>query len=106
MTSTGKPVITTSSLPAGTVGSRYSAQLAVKLSNAPFAWSVVSGTLPAGLSLDATTGAISGVPTSATTAGLTFKVIGGNKLWTTAPLPLTVNAAPAAQTSGYDLVGL
>ena len=105
VTSTGKPVITTSSLPAGTVGSQYSAQLAVKLSNAPFAWSVVSGTLPAGLSLDATTGAISGVPTSATTAGLTFKVIGGNKLSTTASLPLTVNAAPAAHTSGYDLVG-
>jgi hypothetical protein len=66
--------IQTSSLPAGAVGSRYSATLHAVAGKAPFAWSVSSGALPAGLSLS-TTGAISGIPTAAGTATLRLQVV-------------------------------
>src|SRR5262249_52157321 len=57
--------ITTSSLPSGQVGTSYSATLAATGGIAPYSWSITSGTLPDGLSLNASTGAISGTPTAA-----------------------------------------
>jgi hypothetical protein len=103
--STGTPLITSTSLPAGTTGTAYSAQLTVEYSNAPYKWAITSGSLPAGLSLNATTGAITGVPTSAATANFAVKVTGGNKLSTTVSLSITVNTPPPPKTAGYDLVG-
>src|SRR5579863_4631531 len=50
VTATG-PVITTSSLPNGQVGTAYSASLAASGGTAPYTWSLTAGTLPAGLSL-------------------------------------------------------
>ncbi len=68
-------VISTTSLPNGQVGTAYSATLVATGGTAPYTWSVTSGTLPSGLSLNASTGAITGSPTSAvTSAPLTFKV--------------------------------
>jgi Putative Ig domain len=53
------------SLPAATVGQPYSYQLTENGGVPPFAWSITSGSLPAGLSLNGTTGVISGTPTAA-----------------------------------------
>jgi hypothetical protein len=50
-------------LTSGTVRAAYSASLTATGGNAPYAWSVSSGTLPAGLTL-AATGAISGTPSA------------------------------------------
>jgi len=61
--------ITTTSLPNGQDGNAYSATLAATGGTTPYNWSVSSGTLPAGLSLNAATGAITGTPTA--TAGAT-----------------------------------
>ncbi len=57
------PVITTTSLPTGFSTGPYSATLQVSTTTAG-TWSVSMGTLPAGLSLNASTGVISGTPTS------------------------------------------
>ena len=43
--------ITTTTLPSGTVGTSYSSALQAAGGTAPYAWSVVSGSLPAGLAL-------------------------------------------------------
>ncbi len=58
--STG-PLINTTSLPAGIVNQPYSAQV-VCTNCAGDTWAVTSGTLPNGLQLNATSGAITGTP--------------------------------------------
>ena len=62
------PVITTSSLPGGTVNVAYSQTLAASGGTPPYVgWTVVSGALPAGLTLNVSSGAISGTPVAAGT---------------------------------------
>src|SRR5579859_4935249 len=51
------PSVSTTSLAAGTVGAAYSATLAATNGVTPYTWSVTVGTLPAGLTLAASTGA-------------------------------------------------
>ena len=60
--------ITTTSLPGATVGSPYSATVTAIGGTAPYRWSIGNGALPSGLSLDPSTGAISGTATAAGTA--------------------------------------
>jgi hypothetical protein len=67
--------ISTTSLPSGQVGTAYAATLAATGGTTPYTWSLTSGTLPAGLALNASTGAITGTPTAAANAiALTFTV--------------------------------
>jgi hypothetical protein len=66
--------VATSSLPNGRVASAYSATLSATGGVAPYAWSIASGGLPPGLSLDGATGAIAGTPTTAGTFGFTVLV--------------------------------
>ncbi len=66
------PAITTSSLPGGTVGTAYSQTLAAT-GDTPITWSIESGSLPEGLSLESETGVISGIPTTVGTASFTVK---------------------------------
>jgi hypothetical protein len=100
--------ITTSSLPNGQVGSAYSATLTATGGTTPYAWSLTSGTLPAGLALNASTGAITGTPTAASTgATLTFTVTDSGSpaqarsvnltLTVSAPLAITTSSLPNGQ---------
>lgn len=59
----GNPVlILTNSLPDAQVGVFYSTTLLAQGGTPPIVWSVISGSLPAGLSLDGPSGVISGTP--------------------------------------------
>jgi predicted secreted protein len=64
------PIISTTSLPAGTVGQAYSSTLQT-VGNKVGSWSVSSGALPAGLTLNSTTGVVSGTPSTAGNAAFT-----------------------------------
>src|SRR6202022_2617390 len=55
--------ITTTSVPNGQVNIAYATALAATGGATPYTWSLMSGTLPIGLTLNATTGAITGTPT-------------------------------------------
>ena len=63
------PTITTTTLPNGTVGTSYSQTLAAD--NNPTEWTVTVGSLPDGLTLNQSTGEISGTPTTADTYNFT-----------------------------------
>ncbi len=60
--STAPLTVTTTTLPEGAATVPYSASLSSTGGILPFAWSIASGTVPPGLSIDANTGAISGTP--------------------------------------------
>ena len=66
------PTITTESLPNGTVGTTYSQTLAATGSDT-ITWSINSGSLPDGLTLNSDTGEITGTPTTASSYSFTVK---------------------------------
>lgn len=69
-------VISTTSLPDTVTGSAYAAKLGAAGGNGNCTWSVLSGSLPGGLSLSGT-GTISGTPTTAGSFTFTVKVTDG-----------------------------
>jgi hypothetical protein len=77
--------ITTSSIPAGQVGVVFSTMIQASGGTTPYSWSISPGALPAGLTLAAASGTISGTPTMAGTFSFTAKV--------------TDSTAPTAQTA-------
>ena len=87
------PVVQTTSLPAGTVGDAYAATLTASSGTPPYAWSVVSGALPAGLALS-TSGAITGTPTTAETSQFTVQVTDAASLSSTQLLSITIGVPP------------
>ena len=68
------PTITSSTLPNGTRETSYSETLAAT-GDTPITWSVESGNLPDGLSLNTNTGAISGTPSKSGTFSFTVKAV-------------------------------
>jgi hypothetical protein len=66
--------ITTTSLADGQVSSSYSTTLAATGGTKPYTWSIGSGSLPAGLALNASTGLITGTPTATGTSSFTLSV--------------------------------
>lgn len=62
-----------SPLPSGTVGTAYAILLTSSGGTPPLSWSVVSGALPVGLTLNPSTGQISGTPTTAGSSTFTIR---------------------------------
>ena len=93
--------ITTTALPGGVAGSAYSQTLAAAGGVTPYTWSVVSGTLPAGLALAPATGIISGTPTAPGTSTFTVQVADseGTPATATASFSIEVAGAPAASAT-------
>ena len=98
--------VTTSSLTEGVVGTAYSATLAATGGTTPYTWSVSTGALPGGLSLSASTGAITGTPSAAGTFTFTAKVTDATTPTpgtATKVLTITVASSTLTITSGSTL---
>jgi protocatechuate 3,4-dioxygenase beta subunit len=98
-------VISPSTLTNGVVGTSYSASLNATGGSAPYVWSIVSGTLPPGLSLSST-GLISGTPTQATTASFTVEARDAfncvkTRLYTLAVNCPSISITPSSLSSAY-----
>ena len=82
-------------LPNGTECTTYSADIfSVEGGTAPFTWSVSEGTLPPGLTLAPSTGAITGTPTTAGTYNFTVTVVDSTQPTLTATRAQTITIAP------------
>jgi YVTN family beta-propeller protein len=91
--------VTTANLPGGVIGTAYSQALQAAGGTAPYTWTITSGSLPPGLSLNNTTGIISGTPTTAGTFNTTVSVADPNGLASiSGPLSVGITAPPNAPT--------
>ena len=96
----GGLAITTTSLPNGSVGAAYYAEISVSGGRTPFTFSATG--LPSGLSINAVTGTISGTPTATGTASVTITVTDSTKgtpQTATATLSLTVSSGQSGSLS-------
>jgi len=83
--------ISTTSLPAGLPNTGYSAALAASGGSAPYTWSIFSGTLPAGLALNASSGAITGTPSATGTSNFTVQASDASSPAQVATKALSIN---------------
>jgi parvulin-like peptidyl-prolyl isomerase len=100
----GSVLIRTSSLPYGEVGVNYFYQLETYGNQKGNTWSITSGNLPDGLTLDGSTGVISGTPKFAGGNSITIEVNSGLYYWTQdfvmrvfLPVSVTTSSLPDAQ---------
>ena len=101
---TAAPSITTDTLPNGKVGEAYSQTLTAD-GTTPITWGIDSGNLPADLTLDETTGEISGTPTAEGTAKFTVKATNSAGS-DTKELSITITKdAPAEYTVRFNANG-
>ncbi|GAB2863961.1 hypothetical protein GCM10027176_77330 [Actinoallomurus bryophytorum] len=88
--------------PAGQVGVAYSDQLTVSGGTGPYVWSVSAGSLPPGLTLNAATGLLSGIPTTGGSYPFTVKVVDANNQSDTRAVTLVVGVGPVVITKTAD----
>jgi hypothetical protein len=89
------------SIAAATVGSAYGQTFVASAGSAPFTYTVTSGTLPAGLALDSSTGVLSGTPSSTVAATFTLRVAdqygcSGSRTYTLTPVCPAISVTPGA----------
>ena len=97
--------ITTSSLPAPTLGSAYAQSIVATGGTGPYAWAIASGMLPPGLVLDPTTGSIAGIADTSGTFVFTIGVqdSGGPPRLATKSFTITIASAKRSPVSGTAL---
>ncbi|HUA79618.1 MAG TPA: putative Ig domain-containing protein [Dyella sp.] len=94
------PVITTTTLSSGTVGTAYAATINVTGGVPSYTYQITSGALPAGLQLNSSTGSLSGTPTAGGTFPLTVQVTDANGKTGTQTYSLVINAATITVSPG------
>ena len=101
----GFVTITNTSLPDGNVAIFYDVQLLATGGQAPYTWSLTSGTLPPGLSLTPGTGVISGTPTTTGSYPITVQVTDSELTPATATgsFTITINPTPPLQVTTSSL---
>ena len=93
------PIITNTSLASGTIQSSYTETLNASLGNGTYTnWTLTSGPLPAGLTLNSSTGVISGTPTAGGTYSVTFTVDSGTQTSVTKTLSIVIDKLPQTIT--------
>ena len=88
-------VITTTSLPNGVMNMAYTATLRADGGTTPYSWSIINGTLPAGLMLNPSSGVISGTPTVSGTSSFIVQVSDAGSHTATKTLSITITSVPA-----------
>lgn len=83
-------LVSTTVLPGAMLGTFYNQSLIAAGGSPPYTWSVATGSLPVGLSLDPNSGVISGVPQIAGTFSFTVRVRDSMGSTATAALSITV----------------
>jgi hypothetical protein len=87
----GEPLTIVTDSFTGAVNTPFSQTLAASGGTSPYTWAVASGTLPAGLSLNPATGAITGTPTAAGTSTVTFRLTDSRQQTTTKAVAIAIN---------------
>lgn len=93
-------------LAAGVTGTAYSTSFAASGGSSPYCYALASGALPAGLSLDGSTGQLSGTPLAAGIAVFAVTATDVRGCTGTANYTLTVTAAPAVNSVTPVTAGL
>nr|WP_186363511.1 putative Ig domain-containing protein [Rhizobium sp. ACO-34A] len=83
-----------STLPSGRVGTAYSQTITVSGATPPYSYSIASGALPPGLSLDSSSGTISGTPTASGSYSFSFRATDSTSF--SEDQSMTLNVAPSA----------
>ena len=99
-------LITTTSLPDGVLNAAYSATLQSIGGTGAVTWSLTTGTLPAGLTLNPSTGAMTGTPTAAGSSAITLSATDTASPPNSVAIPLSITihaAAPAFAISTASL---
>ena len=103
----GPLAIATFSLLDGTLNTPYNAKIVATGGTPPYTWSIPAAGLPAGMSLNSSTGAISGTPSSTGTASFTVVVADSSSPPETQTQGLSIavdNPAQACTSSGNNAV--
>ena len=95
--------IAPATLTAGTVGTAYSQTLTASGGTAPYTWSTTAGTLPAGLTLSASTGAVTGTPTASGNYSFTVQATDSTQATGQQAISLTIAAAPSLSITTTSL---
>lgn len=103
----GTVTVNPATLPNATVGVAYNQTVTATGDEGPFTFTVTSGALPAGLTLNPTSGAITGTPTAAANASFTITATNAELCSGRRPYVLVVGApAEPSNIPALDYVGL